>query len=603
MLSASNARSTSPRLESACHGLSFVLAWLLATSRVSPNPTFASDIALVRSFGLLPVGLEGLISAALSSAFGLLPLGGRTLRAEFQSALALGIAALFAYRLARRLLILWGGETWVVGPLALMSALGAVLGPSWMLEGTAPGGHSLSAALALAALLVSLESDSPNLRRSFGIGVLVAATALESRWTALGLAAALCLRLPFLTVPPGGRDAMAFGAGAAAVGLYPLALWVSLSMSVAPEAGVVLGLIGHGGSVSPVQSPALSAWLGQMGLCALVFSLAGCSVCLFDRRLRRTALPLLVFVVVDLTLGAAGLDPTRHDPLSAVRLLALTALSASGALALRFATSWLVRARIPFAEPASVLLVVYGFTLVLMGAESSARASETRAQSLAEAWTDAAFSSLPAHSAVLVRSDAVYFRLLAARVMRGSRPDVLLVPLELLERGGGRAELFAREQGLLPLVREILLTGKPSEFALSALSDVRPTYVQLDPSWDARLSSHLVPQEFFTRFAPQPLARSDRRQERSRSALDFSHLMSRLERLKEADPSTRRVMVGGLAERALVLAALGDREAAEDAVRELVRLDPRSTLAPRLRERLEKPGKGRVDVSGLYAAR
>ena len=54
-------------------------------------------------------------------------------------------------------------------------------------------------------------------------------------------------------------------------------------------------------------------------------------------------------------------------------------------------------------------------------------------------------------------------------------------------------------------------------------------------------------------------------------------------------------MVGGLAERALVLAALGDREAAEDAVRELVRLDPRSTLAPRLRERFEKPGTGRCE--------
>jgi len=301
--------------------------------------------------------------------------------------------------------------------------------------------------------------------------------------------------------------------------------------------------------------------------------------------------------------GRTGVEPTRHDRLAALYRLALAALSATGALALRVVTSWLGRARIAFAEPASVLLVVYGFTLVLVSAESSARASETRAQSVAEAWTDAALSSLPSHSALLVRSDAVYFRLLAARVLRDSRPDVLMVPLELLERGGVRTELLAREQSLVPLVREMLLSGKPSEFALSALADVRPTYVELDPSWNARLSSHLVPQAFFTSFAPQPLARSDRRQERSRASRDFSRLVSRLERMKAGDPATRRVLVGELAERALVLAALGDREPAEDVVADLVRLDPHSTLAQELRKRLGKPGKGRVDVSGLYAAR
>jgi hypothetical protein len=586
--------------------LSFFLPWLVAVSKASPTPSFASDIALVRSFGLLPVGLEGLVSAALSGAFGLLPVGGRTLRAEFASALSLGIAALLAYRLARRLLNDWEGQSWVVGPLALMASLGAALGPSWMLEGTDPGGHSLSAALALGALVVSIESDTPSVRRSFGLGVLVAATALESRWTALGLLIALGLRLPFLSAHPSRRDAAAFGVGAGAVLLYPLALLASLLASPAPEAGVALGLVGHGWSLStaPVeQSVALSAWLSEMGLSGLVFSLSGCIFCMFHARLRRVILPLLVFVAVDMTLDAAELDPTRHDPLAAVRLLALSALAASGALSLRVATSWLGRARIAFAQPASVLLVVYGFTLVLVSAESSARASELRAQSAAEAWTDSALSSLPAHSALLVRSDAVYFRLLAARVMRDSRPDVLMVPLELLERGGVRAELLAREQGLVPLVREMLLSGKPSEFALSALADVRPTYVELDPSWNARLSSHLVPQAFFTSFAPQPLARSDRRQERSRSARDFSRLISRLERAKDADPATRRVLVSELAERALVLAALGDREPAEGVVSDLLRLDPRSALAQQLRKRLEKPGKGRVDVSGLYAAR
>lgn len=594
------------RLESACHALAFALPWLAAVFKASPTPSFSSDIALVRSFGLLPVGLEGLVSAALSSAFGLLPLGGKVLRAEFASALGLGLASLFAYRLARRLLSECEGERWLVGPLGLMAALGASLGPSWMLEGTEPGGHALGAALALAALVLSVESDKPALRRSLAVGVLVAATALESRLTALGLVFALLLRLPFLRVLPSRRDAIAFSVGAGAVLLYPLALFISLLVSPAPEAGVALGLLGHGWSLSaaPVeQSVALSAWLSEMGLWGLVFSLSGCIFCLFGAKLRRIVLPLLVFVAVDLTLDAAQLDPTRHDPLSAVRLVALAALGATGALALRVATSWLGRARIAFARPASVLLVVYGFTLILVSAENSARAAEIRAQSVAEAWTDGALASLPAHSALLVRSDAVYFRLLASQVLRDSRPDVLIVPLELLEKGGVRAELLAREQGLVPLVREMLLTGRPSEFALSALADARPTYVELDPSWNARLSSHLVPQAFFTAFAPQPLARSDRRQESSRSAREFSRLISRLEKLGNGDPATRSVLSAELAQRALVLAALGDREPADAVLSDLLRLDPRSPVALALRQRLNKPGKGRVDVSGLYAAR
>jgi hypothetical protein len=319
--------------------------------------------------------------------------------------------------------------------------------------------------------------------------------------------------------------------------------------------------------------------------------------------LRKVILPLLVFVAVDLCFDAAELDPTRHDPLSAVRLVALAALGATGAIALRVTTTWLGRARIAFARPASVLLVVYGFTLVLVSAESSARAAETRAASAAEAWTDGALSSLPAYSALLVRSDAVYFRLLAAQVLRDSRPDILIVPLELLERGGVRAELLAREQGLVPLVREMLLSGKPTEFALSALADARPTYIELDPAWNARLSSHLVPQPFFTAFAAQPLARSDRRQDSSRSAREFSRLITRLEKRGSGDAATRSVLADELAQRALVLAALGDREPAADVISDLLRLDPRSSVARALHQRLAKPGKGRVDVSGLYAAR
>jgi hypothetical protein len=80
-------------------------------------------------------------------------------------------------------------------------------------------------------------------------------------------------------------------------------------------------------------------------------------------------------------------------------------------------------------------------------------------------------------------------------------------------------------------------------------------------------------------------------------------LISRLEKLGNGDPATRSVLSAELAQRALVLAALGDREPADAVLSDLLRLDPRSPVALALRQRLNKPGKGRVDVSGLYAAR
>jgi hypothetical protein len=155
----------------------------------------------------------------------------------------------------------------------------------------------------------------------------------------------------------------------------------------------------------------------------------------------------------------------------------------------------------------------------------------------------------------------------------------------------------------VPLVREMLLSGRPSEYALSALADARPTYIELDPAWDARLTGHLVPHAFFSEFEPEPQGRSDRAQDSASMTRTLSRLEARLNQAEDGDPATRSLVVRALAERALILAALGDREPALEAVLEALRLDPRAKAALDLKQRLERPGKGRVDVSGLYASR
>jgi hypothetical protein len=204
---------------------------------------------------------------------------------------------------------------------------------------------------------------------------------------------------------------------------------------------------------------------------------------------------------------------------------------------------------------------------------------------------------------LLLHSEPVLLRLMAAQTLRGTRPDVLIVPLAELEQGGEATEHFARERGFVPLVRDMLLSGKPGEYALSALADVRPTFIDLDPSRDARLSSHLMPQAFFTGFAPQPLARSDRGQAGSRGQASLERVTALVKQARDGDPATRSVIEAAFTQRALILSALGDREDASNVLSTLLRLEPSSKVGLELRGRLAKGTRGRVDVSGLYAAR
>ena len=592
-------------VSSACQGLAFGLPWLLGVWHANPNPHFASDFALVRSFGLLPVGFEGLISAALSALLAWVPLGGLTLRSAFVSALGLGLGGLFTFRLARGFVRRSGARAAFEGPLALLAALGATIGPSWVLEGSVAGGHALAAALALAALDVA-EPHQWSPRRALGLGALAAATLLESRWTGVGVVLALALRRVLSQAPLLSAEGAALGIGFAAPLLLPVGAFFAFVASTSARAGMALSATAPSlfpAAASVERSVALSAWLTEVGVIGLALSLLGVGVALSVASERRVFAPLLVFLGLDLALRAANAEPTRHDPMWGVRLVALAALGVAGVLALSKVLAWSSRARIVFARPAGILLFVYGVTLVLVSAEDALRAAETRELNAVGQYTEAALASLPPHSVLLVRSEPLLFRLLAAQATRGSRPDVLVVPFQLLERGGTRAAELSREPGLLPLVREMLLKGEPSEFALSALADARPTFVDLGPFADERLAGHLVPQPFFTAFASQPLARSDRERELDRGASSFARVVAALKNSPDGDPATRSVLAAALAERALLLASFGDREASAALVAELRALDPRSPIALSLGQKLNQRGKGRINVRALLAAR
>jgi hypothetical protein len=202
---------------------------------------------------------------------------------------------------------------------------------------------------------------------------------------------------------------------------------------------------------------------------------------------------------------------------------------------------------------------------------------------------------------LLGRSEAVAFRLWAAQLVRGERPDAVIVPVTLLERGALRQRLLASEPALAPLLRDIALTDRPGEYALSTLADARPLFVELDQKWDEREDDHIVPGAFWLRFRAHPVGRSDR-------TVAFTRAGRRIERAVQAvaprvgtpdsadlpgvdDASaTRAVLVATLRQRALFLAARKDRETALATADLLERLDRNDAVAKDVRRRFpERP--------------
>jgi hypothetical protein len=387
--------------------------------------------------------------------------------------------------------------------------------------------------------------------------------------------------------------------GAGAVLVLPLLLAAALAVSPAPEAALASGLLGHGWALEPglvEKTAALGVFFREVGPLWWALALLGLALGLGQRRLRPAVLPLATLVALDAVVGVESLSLTARDPWASLRLLALAALSVAGALAARSAFVLLERAKVAFARPSSVLLLAYAGTLVFVSVDDAVAATRARDAGAAATWTDEALGALPPRSALLVRSETPFFRLLAARVTAGQRPDLLVVPSALLERGGVRAELVERERDLVPLVRDVLISGRPSEYALSGLADARPTYVEIEPGWDRRLFSHLVPRSFFTELAPHPLGRSDRRLGIEGGEEAFDRVAARIDAAPDRDPATRSVLVAALGQRALLLAALGDRATAQGVVGEL------AALVRRLEARLAQADKGRLDVSELLAA-
>jgi len=570
--------------------------------RLSPSTQWRDDLSVVRGLGMVPVGAEGVVSSVLMQLGALLPLGGRLLRAALVSAIGLALAGRLAFALARRLLASDATRPVLGCVLALAASLTVSLAPTWQVEGTIAGGATLAAALVFAALLLRPGSEVTDARVWLGYGALTGITVLESHAAGAALLVALVAQMVATADLPPRRSVILCAVGA--VVAVSLCLVPMVVRPLASRAWVDLGYELSSSGIAAVdtaaeQPGALAAWLGEVGVVSVGFALVGAGWGLLRRRTRWLVAPLVALVAADAVFPASSAGVLATDALTPVRLCAVGALAVAAALGVQAVVLALSKLKVPFARPAAVLIVVFDFTLVLLAAEDSAFLADRSAQRGAEVWTDEALGSLPPKSLLLVRSEAIAWRLWAARVVRGERPDLVVVPLHLLERGSVAKRVLQLEPELADLIRDVAIGGVPSEYALSTLADVRPLYVEITSSWDERLLDHLIPEPLWLRFAPHAVGRSDRVPSLRRGRSAFARVLEKARTPQHRDEATLSVLAAHAREQAVALAALGDRTSVTDVLHDLTEIRPEDPFLAEMQQRLAQRSRGREEMLSL----
>jgi hypothetical protein len=262
---------------------------------------------------------------------------------------------------------------------------------------------------------------------------------------------------------------------------------------------------------------------------------------------------------------------------------------------------------------ATTLAVLAQVVTVLARSEEATYALEQRHNLGAEAWTDEALAVLPARAIVLARTQPIIERIHAAQLAEGIRPDVLVVPLERATDPHIVALLLSSEPNLTALLRDLAISGRPSENSMSGLADARPLFVEFDGSWDPRLREHLLVQPFFHRVLSQTLGRSDRAAVVSEGQRAVARLLAVLEpdtsgvghtSVQASDGSfTRAILDLRLREQLTLLLALGDRQSFDTLAVEYDKAFAGGRWLGRLRQRIGATNRGAIDAFDLLDER
>lgn len=579
-----------------------LLVWCVALVRGATAAEWRGDLPALRDRGLVSEGFGGSVSSVVTQFFSLLPLGSHPQRAAAGSAFALALASFFLYRLAFRLLVgvlldhsgqRRSGDEPLAVVLAGVGTLTSALSPSWQAEGTLGGGAAVALALVLGALdglgerTGEASSLTPSATRAWlRVALCLGLTLAESPPAALALILVSLAMVATSERPPPSR--FAFPLVAVALGVAVLVglprMWRPFSPGSWADFGRLLSSTGLRAAPRSSAREAVFSWLQQLGLVQLL--LAALGLCFGAARARNRSVVMMLVALPFFEL-LAPLSPWLDASRTSYGQLCVAAFGLAGALGVAVVVRFLRGLELPMARIASVLALVSHMTLAAVVCEEASFATDRTDRLAAEEWTDFALARLPRDAALVVRSPELAWRLWAAQRVEGQRPDIVLVAAPLLARYPGFARTLPPDPALAPLLRDLALTGRASEFSLSALADARPLRVELDPSWNAQFISHILLDGPWLRFDPQPLGASDRPVDGANALATEGRIAAHLRGGARLDALSAQVLGRTLKEQASMLSQLGLSAGVPPLLDELDRLLPLDPFALSARLRVE----------------
>lgn len=587
-------RAASRALDTPCAWLAAALPLVVGLGAANAEPGWADDVGILRDLGFARVGFDGAPSTLLAQLLALLPIGGRFLRLSLLGVLALALASRLLFEAVRALLDRRGPAP--IHPLlALVASALWALGPGVLGEATHAGGALPAVALVLLVLrLVPDAFEAGDVRALVGAGLAAGGALAESH--AAGACAALVLGGAALVWRErswsrhAGRlvTSLAFAFALLSSLRWVVPAWASVLPP--PDVGGPSADRSGAGAALLAAAESFAQACTELGVLPLALAGAGLALAAWRGELARRALvPWLL-----LAASAIGAPLVLPSPVASAfgALVPSLALAACFSLALAQAVELLWAARLPFGRHAAVLAVTFASTLVLSRIDRALLARP--APSAVEAWTEASLGSLPQHALLLVHTPALARRLLAARVLSGTRPDVVVVPSAFITAGSIGRELWRSDPGTSPLLRQLWVNGSADEYSLSRLADERPVWVELDRDWDRRLLEHLRPAGLWFEFSAPSLAASERHEAAAQVGAEVRRILGLSGGEAALDPSSRRALGDAIGAQALALATLGRDEPARRLLSLALRIDGNNPLAGEARLELAASARDRV---------
>jgi hypothetical protein len=559
------------------------LAWLqgvvavgaagLAAVQLENVADAAHDAGVGRALGLDPQPW-GSLDAPVAALLSWVPVGTLAARAAMGQALVLGLAAAVLFGLAHRLLVGCADAPRISGVVAVIATWCAVLGPAWQLEGASPAGSTLGALLALAPLALLADADGEGAKPPWRLAVFALGLALGQDPLAGLVSLAACAALVGVSRSARQRLVVAWWSewrpllACAVAGLLPLALAIARTRA----AGGSLFDAMFPGSAERGLSGTGAPWLlvkRELGPVLVALAVFGAVLTLLVPRARGLGAALVVVTALGFSSGWAGaaLGPTRFG---APVLAAMASACVLAGASMQALVRAIAEAKLPLSRASAAMVLVLELVAPVDAADDALRRGAERArgagmspESPVGAWDDTAWGTLPPRSIVLVTDARIWRRASAARATGSLRGDIAVVPT--FAHGSLAARFLSRDAALVPLWRDLALSGAPSEESLSTLASARPLLTTFDAVWGKALGKHLVPSGLFDRFEPEPRGTSDRRK-----ALEaFLPKRVRLARAVVRDLELADASAFLLRQRVLDMASSGDRDLVGGAVADL----------------------------------